>query len=215
MKDQVHIGIAEDHQLVREGLISMLSTEESIHIVFDVNNGKELIEKIAEHKPHLVLMDIEMPVMSGREALRIIRQRHSKVKVIVLSSHYQEPIILDFIKMGASAFLPKDCSRAKLVETIQSVYKEGHYYDKEISLIMAKELARNNQSVESIKFSEVELSIITMICQGKINKEMADALHLSTRTVEWHRLNIMNAINSKDVSELILYAVRNKLVNVV
>lgn len=218
MKENISIAIADDHTLVREAIIAMLGAEKSIKILFDVSNGKELLDKIIENKPNIILLDIEMPILSGREALRIIKQRYPKIKIIILSSHFHGQVIIDFIKMGASAFLPKDCNRAKLIEAINLVYKDGNYFDKEISTIMAKELASTSNSdkqTTSIKFSEIELNIIRMICQSKTNKEIAIALNLSIRTIEWHRLNIMKGIKSKDVNELMLYAIQNKLINVV
>lgn len=217
MKDLIEIAIADDHNLIREAIISMLETEKVIKILFDVSNGRELIDKIVDKKPQIIILDIEMPILSGEEALRIIRQRHPKIKVILLSSHFQRDVIIKFLKMGASAFLPKDCNRAKLIEAIFSVNEEGHYFDKEVSALMAKELASTSSSTQetSIKFKEIELAIIKMICQNKINKEISEALNLSTRTVEWHRLNIMSSLNSKDVKDLIMYAIKHKLITVV
>lgn len=217
MKEEIKVAIAEDHILVREGLITLLQNDKTIKILFDVNNGKELLDKISSSKPDVLLLDIEMPVMSGKEALKIIRQRYSKLKVIILSSHFQEDVIIDFIKLGAKAFLPKDINRSKLIDAIHTVHGGGTYFDGKVSDIMARELSTTNGSQskeEKIKFNDTELSIIKMICQNKINKEMAEALNLSVRTVEWHRANIMNAIKSKDVNDLILYAVQNRLVNI-
>jgi DNA-binding NarL/FixJ family response regulator len=104
------------------------------------------------------------------------------------------------------------------LDAIYGVYKDGQYFDKEVSAIMAKELtltSSQHSQETSIRFSEIELSIIRMICQNKINKEIAEALNMSTRTVEWHRLNIMKSLKSKNVDDLILYAVQHKLISVV
>jgi DNA-binding NarL/FixJ family response regulator len=218
MKDQITLAIADDHNLVREAIITMIKAEKSIKILFDVSNGRELLDKIPEHNPQIIILDIEMPILSGGEALRIIKQRYPKINVILLSSHFKSDIIIKFIKLGANSFLPKDCNRAKLLDAIYGVYKDGQYFDKEVSAIMAKELtltSSQHSQETSIRFSEIELSIIRMICQNKINKEIAEALNMSTRTVEWHRLNIMKSLKSKNVDDLILYAVQHKLISVV
>lgn len=218
MKEKIEIALAEDQTLVREAFILMLNSEKSIKVLFDAKDGKELIDQLENNVPDIILLDIEMPVLSGREALKIITQRYPKIKTIILSSHFQRQVIIDFIKMGACAFLPKDCNRLKLIEAINTVQKEGNYFDKEVAVILAKELAaasseRTNKLV--VQFSDVELVIIKMICQKKISKEIADALNLSVRTIEWHRSNIMKAIKSKDVNDLILYAVQNNLITII
>jgi DNA-binding NarL/FixJ family response regulator len=218
MKDEITIAIADDHNLVREAIITMLKAEKAVKILFDVGNGRELLDKLAAYKPQIIILDIEMPILSGGEALKIIKQRYPKIKVILLSSHFQSEVVIKFIKLGANSFLPKDCNRAKLLEAIYGVYKDGQYFDKEVTAMMAKTLSLTSSSQTqetSIKFTEIELSIIKMICQNKLNKEIAEALNLSTRTVEWHRLNIMKSLKSKDVKDLILYAVQNKLISVV
>jgi DNA-binding NarL/FixJ family response regulator len=159
-----------------------------------------------------------MPVLSGKEAIRIIKQNHSKINIIILSSHYRKSVIVDFIKLGASAFLSKHCDKSKLIEAINTVYSDGSYFDKEVSIIMAKELsktsANKNNDDETLKFSDIELNIIKMICQNKTSKEIADALNLSPRTVEWHRMNIMTKIKSNKVADLLVYAIKNNLVTV-
>lgn len=215
---EIKIAVADDHALVREAVKTLLESEKSIQILFEACNGRELLDKIPGNMPEIILLDIEMPILSGKEALRILKQRFNKIKVIVLTSHDQRDLIIDFIKMGASAFLPKDCNRAKLIEAILAVHTDGTYFDKKVAEVMAKELAAGihvTHEEGKIKFSETELSIIKMLCQLKISKEIADALNLSTRTVEWHRVNIMNALKTKDIDVLILYAIKNELVRVV
>jgi DNA-binding NarL/FixJ family response regulator len=218
-KSEITIGLAEDHQILRDSLIPLLESDTNIKVLFGVSNGKELLDKLTKMQPDIILLDIDMPIVSGREALRIIRKDHPKIKVIVLSSHYVKTIIVDFIKLGVSAFLPKTGQKEKLIEVIRTVYSEGVCFDKEVSAMMAKELAKAHDKIQEpeneITFSDIELSIIKLICQNKVSKEIADLLNLSPRTVEWHRSNIMKRSNSKKVSDLLIFALKNNLVNVI
>lgn len=214
--NKIVIGIAEDHDLVREGMVALLKGSELIQVAFDVNNGKDALEACKEFSPDILLLDIEMPVMSGKEVLKVIKVKYPKIRVIIVSAFFAEPFVVEFIKTGANAFLPKNCNSAKVIEAIVSVYNQGAYFDSDVSIMLARQLAgeKLNAKTSNISFTPTEISIITLICKNKINKEIAETLALSQRTVEWHRSNIMRKINSKNVSALIIYAIQNRLVNV-
>ncbi len=215
MKHKITIAIAEDHDLVRDGLLSMLKDYSSIKVSFAVSNGLELMNKLRNKDVDVVLLDIEMPVMSGREALMEIKRIHPEVKVIIVSSFYQEPFIVEFIKLGANAFLPKNTKIDKLIEVIETVNSSGAYFDSEVSLMLAKELSGTNnklQSDEKVEFTEREIQVIQLLCKNKTSKEIANELHVSPRTIEWYRSKIMRKLDAKNVTSIILYAVENKLI---
>lgn len=214
---KITVGIAEDHELVREALIPALENSAEIKVVFDVSNGLALLEALKEHRPDIVLLDIDMPVMSGKESMRFIRKDFPDVKVMVLTSHFSRREVIDFVKQGACAFMPKTSKKNVLIEAIKSVFTKGSYFNTDVSVILAKELANadNKQNSNAIpEFSDLELRIIKLVCQNKISKEIAEDVNLDTRTVEYHRAKIMKRINAKTVSELIIFAVRNNLVGV-
>ena len=189
-------------------------------VLFDTHNGKALLQELKKNLPDVLLMDVEMPGLDGKEALRIIRKEYPKLRVIILTTHYTRKIMVEFFKMGVSAFLAKTGERSLLIEAIKTVHQEGVFYDKEVALIMAKELAQSTNFFEKdkeikIDFTNLELTIIKMVCQNKISKEIADLLNMSVRTVEWHRANIMLQIGSNKVADLIVFAVKHNLVTVV
>lgn len=216
----IKIAIAEDHKIFREALIPLIEKDKNLKVLFDTHNGKALLENLKRKLPDILLLDVEMPGIDGKEALRIIRKEYPKLKVIILTTHYTRKIMSEFFKMGVSAFLAKTGERSLLIEAIKTVHHEGVFYDKEVALIMAKELAQSSNYFEKekeikIDFTDIELTIIKMVCQNKINKEIADLLNMSVRTVEWHRANVMLQIGSNKVADLIVYAIKHNLVTVV
>lgn len=213
MKQDIYIGIAEDHELVRQGLVALLKEEESIKVLFDVGDGPSLLERLKSAKPDIVLLDVEMPFMTGQELFGKIKQSHPTIKIIIISAFFHESAILEYIRKGANSFLPKNSSIEKVVEAIHTVYEQGAYYDNKVSIILAKEVAGAgiNPSSHEHELSDKEISIIRLICQNKSSKEIADQLNLSKKTIDWHRAKIMRKTHSKNITGLIRYAVNNGL----
>lgn len=215
MKKRIHLGIADDHLVLRQGLISLLKEYDHLNIVLSVNNGKELMEELKKTKPDIILLDIEMPLMNGREALEKITIHYPKIKVIMISQYFTDAYIIEFIKNGACGFLPKNCDIEKIVDAIQLVHENGEYYDNKVSSAMAAVLKKTpntiNELISTTKFTIREFEIFKLICQKKSNSEIADNLHLSIRTIEAHRLNIYKKSNTSNIFELIEYAILNNL----
>ena len=212
MKQEITIGIAEDHVMVRQGLISLLKEFDGFNVIFDVNNGQELIEELALRKADIILLDIDMPVMGGKEALAIIRERFPDVKVIIISMHFDNLHISEFIKNGANSFLQKSCYFEELFTAINSVYEYGRYYNESVSRALAKEFTGQNSkrpNAQEIKFTKRELEILTLIQNQKTNEEIATMLCISSRTVEWHRSNLIHKTGSKHTQDLIQWANQN------
>ena len=135
MKKPIHIAIVDDHVIVRQGLISLLAEYEEVNILFDANNGKELMDNLKSSKPDIVLLDIAMPIMNGKEALEKMQLKYPKIKVIVMSQYFHDEYIIEFIKAGASAFLPKNCDIDKLLDAINYVFEHGYYYDNRTAIV--------------------------------------------------------------------------------
>lgn len=213
MNQDIYIGIAEDHELVRQGLVALLKEEDSVKVLFDVSDGLQLLERLKSAKPDIILLDVEMPHMSGQELFGKIKQNHPNIKIIIISAFFHESAILEYIRKGANSFLPKNSSIEKVVEAINTVYEQGAYYDNKVSMILAKEVAGfgTHHLTQENELSDKEISIIRLICQNKSSKEIADQLNLSKKTIDWHRAKIMRKTHSKNITALIRYAVNNGL----
>lgn len=217
MTKLIHIGIADDHLVLRQGLISVLKEYENLNVIISASNGKELLDALKTNKPNIILLDIEMPVMSGREALDKIHAKYPKIKVIIMSQYFEDGYIIDFIKNGACAFLPKNCDIDKIVDVINYVHEHGYYYDNKVSAAMAAMLKRTpNENVILVNnlFTKQELIIIKLICYKKSNAEIANELFISVRTVESHRYKISKKTCTKNTIELIDYATLNGMLKI-
>ncbi|PBQ34031.1 hypothetical protein CNR22_20360 [Sphingobacteriaceae bacterium] len=218
MRKKIRVGLADNHLITREGLVALLKRTENITVSLDANNGLDLLKKlkIANNIPDIIILDIDMPFMSGKEALLQIVNQYPKIKVIILSQHYSANLIIEFIKIGAKSFLPKECGIKKLIEAIEAVYEFGHYYDKYLSEILANEI-RNILNSEypaksKIKLSTRELKVLELLRQNKTNKEIAGLLYISERTVEGIRYNLLHKTGSKNLAALITYALEHNLI---
>jgi len=216
MKKPIRIAIAEDHDLVRQGMVALLKDEKDVNLVFDVSNGSELLEQLKKSKIDIVLLDLEMPIVNGHQALKIISEKHPDVHVIIVSMHYSDAFISESILMGAKGFLPKNCDFETVVDAIFAVQEQGYYFNDKISKSLLNKLIKekdSNSSNSRDPLTSREHQILEFICSGKTNKEIGELLCISVRTVESHRKAIIEKTNSQNVAGLVLYAVKNGLYN--
>lgn len=217
MKKPIRIAIAEDHDLVRQGMVALLKDEKDVNLVFDVSNGSELLEQLKKTKVDIILLDLEMPIVNGHQALKIITERYSNVQVIIVSMHYSDAFISECITVGARGFLPKNCDFDTVVDAIFAVQEQGYYFNDKISKSLIKKLVKEKDKSHSIAKDPLtgrERQILDFICSGKTNKEIAELLCISVRTVESHRKTIIDKTESQNVAGLVLYAVKNGLYSI-
>lgn len=217
MTKKINIAIADDHLVLRQGLVALLKEYDNLHVILDVNDGKELLDGLKNKKPDVIILDIEMPVMNGKVALEKIQLKYPHLKVIMMSMHFNDSYIVEFIKKGACAFLPKNCDIDKIVDAIYAVHENGYYYDDKVSAAMAatiKKMAKVDDLilVHGTEFTKRELEVLKLICRKYSSSEIAQELNLSQRTIEGHRHNIAKKTNINDTAELIDFAVKNKLI---
>jgi len=211
---KMKILIADDHPVVREGLVTMLSRENDIEVVGEAQNGKVAIEKARELKPDIVLMDLRMPEVDGIEAIRLIKSENPQVKFIVLTTYDNDEYIFKGIEAGARAYLLKDAPRAELFKAIRAVSRGESLIEPAIAgkvLDRFAELSRQTQSPEAL--SERELEVLTLIAKGTSNKLIATNLNIGESTVKTHIQSIFHKLNVSDRTEAVTEAIKKGIVH--
>ena len=207
------IVIADDHQIMREGLRSLLEKQSSLEVVAEASNGRECVELARKLKPDLVLMDIGMPDLNGIEATRQVHAEAPGVKILALSMHSDRRFASGMLAAGASGYLLKDSAFQELNEAIATVLAGRVYLSPDITgVLMEDYVQRLNE--ESTPFSVLrprEREVLQAMAEGQSTREIAEALHVSVKTIETHRQNIMNTLDIHSVAELTKYAVREGL----
>ena len=212
---KIKVGVIDDQQLFRQGIISLLKEFDTLEVMLEATNGKELMDQLKSKLPDVILLDIEMPVMSGLDVILLLKDEYPELKVIVLTMHNEEEMIMYMLEKGAGGFLPKNEDIGKVVDAIHSVYDTGYYFNSAISNAMIKELVSTNKikpKFHKVDLSEREQNVIRLICKEFTNKEIADNMFLSAKTVESHRNNILKKIGAKNTAGIVMYAVKNKLI---
>ncbi len=210
--------LTEDHQILRDGVKALIASE-NIAIIGEASSGTELMKLLEKEEPDIILMDISLPDLSGIELTRQISELHPKVKVLILSMYTDESFINQAIKAGARGYLHKNTTREEMLIAIDTVYSGNDFYSDSISKIILKSYINKAKSnVEEIVnphevLSKREIEILIMFAEGLINKEIAEKLFISIRTVESHKNHIMQKLNLKTQVELVKYTIRHNLIN--
>jgi DNA-binding NarL/FixJ family response regulator len=201
---KIRIGIADDHTLVREGLEAALKNEEGISVVFDAENGVEFLEKLKSKTIDVALLDLDMPVMSGKEVLEKLTKKYPEIGVIVISMHTNVHIVAELIQMGAKSYLKKDCKVEELVDAIYNVQFDGYHSTDIVSEAMFIQVKKNNQREEAMayfNFSEREMMVIRLICSGSTSEEIGARLDLSKKTIDRTRSKLFKLLNAKTTAD--------------
>jgi two-component system, NarL family, response regulator DegU len=216
----VKIVLADDHGIVRDGIKSTLRDEKTFKIIGEASNGIEAIDAVRTLSPDVIIIDINMPKMNGIEATAAITKKYPNTKSLVLSMHDNEDYVLKSIEAGAAGYLLKDTGKDEFIKAIKAVAKGEKYFSTSISNILAtgylhrikKEGARAADDDSENGLTRREKGILRLIVQGKSNREIADSLSISIRTIEVHRSNMMKKLKVKNAVELVKFAMENNLV---
>jgi two-component system response regulator NreC len=217
VKNLCRIVIAEDHTILREGLRALLCADPNLEIVGEAGDGQTAIRCVGNLSPDLVLMDLSMPRMSGLEAVRDIKNRHPDTKIIVLTVHKTEEYVLSTLQAGADGYVLKDADHAELRLAIKNVMAGGRYLSPAISekvingYLGGKERLRAKSVLDTLTKRERE--ILKLIAEGCKNREVADYLFISLKTVEKHRANLMKKLNLHNASALTAFAIEKGIVD--
>jgi DNA-binding NarL/FixJ family response regulator len=208
---KIKVLLADDHQIMREGLKALLEKATDIEVVAEAVNGRDALEKVLECRPEVAVMDLNMPEMGGIEATRRITETVSDTKVLVLSMVMDRSCVLESLKAGAKGYLIKDCAADELVGAIRSVAKGQPFLSAIIIDVLIQEDSTTipeERRPESSVLTTREREILRLISDGKSTKEIAFALGLSIKTIDTHRLKIMKKLNLFTIAQLTKYALR-------
>mgnify|MGYP001609778867 CR=1 FL=1 len=208
----IRIILADDHEIVRHGLSRSLQQIEDIDVIGHAKDGHSAVELVRELSPDIVVMDIGMPDLNGVEATRQIVKESPKVKVIGLSMYSSNKYVREMFRAGASGYLLKDCPFEELVEAIKTVVEGKTYVSPSIGDMVVKDYVSKPDEASAFSvLSQREREVLQLLAEGKTTKQIAGCLHISPKTVEVHRLRVMNKLNIDNIAQLTKYAIQEGL----
>ncbi|MGN7864868.1 response regulator transcription factor [Chryseobacterium sp. 22458] len=215
MSSQIKIALIDDEQLILEGVKMLLSNEKNISVCLTADNGPDFIENLGrlseKEFPDIALVDVQMKPMNGFELVEILKEKYPELKIIILSSHYKTSILGYMVKLGVSAFLPKNSNKKTFIDAITMVDKNGVYFtaeDHQMLFSYMNSTAKKNSLFETEdELSEREKDVVKLICQEFTNNEIGEKLFISPRTVESHRQRILEKIGARNTVGIVIYAI--------
>jgi DNA-binding NarL/FixJ family response regulator len=211
----IRVLVADDHAIVREGLKMVLQAERNIEVVGEAEDGRKAVDLVQKVRPDVVVMDIAMPNLNGLDATRQIRQRFPEVQVVILTMHENRAYYLQIAKAGAAGCVLKRSMGKELVEAIVAASRGESYLSPSIAATVLEDyrrLAARPTGDDGSPLTEREREILQLVAEGQTNREIADLLTLSIKTVQAHRANIMEKLGLHDRTELVKYAIREGII---
>ena len=216
MNKKINIIIVDDHEIFREGLEFVLKTFKDFNIIASVSNGIELFEKLKTIKPNIVITDIQMPEMNGIEVCEKISKKYPDIKVLALSMFGEEQNLHKILNAGANGFILKNIDKLELEKAIRTVASDGNYFSSELLPYFTQKFLENTteNTEPGIKITNREKEVLKLIAKGHTNKEIADILFISQRTVDGHRASLIAKTGSHNVINMLIYAIKNKIITI-
>lgn len=211
----VKVMIADDHSMIREGLKQLLELEGDFEVIEEACDGEDCMEKLETVRPDVLLLDINMPKMNGLEVLQKIKEKRIKVKVLVLTVHNEVEYLLKAVDIGVNGYLLKDSESAELKKAILAVVDGDDYIQPSlIPVLNAKMIDRNKDNIKIESLTRREMEVLKLLSVGMYNKEIAEQLNISERTVKNHVSNIFKKIEVTDRTQAAVFAIRNNLITI-
>jgi DNA-binding NarL/FixJ family response regulator len=213
--NKIRILIADDHSMVREGLKQLIELEDDIEVIAQAGNGQEAIDKIQEFNPDVVLLDINMPIMNGLEVLEKLNEMNLEVNVLILTIHNEIEYLYRAVEIGVNGYVLKDSESDVLIKAIRSIYNGESYIQPNMASLLFKKInGELDNQVKHSKLTKREIEVLKLITQGLLNKEIADQLCISEKTVKNHVSNIFKKIEVSDRTQAAVYAIKNNIVDI-
>ena len=215
---QIKLAIADDHKIFRDGIKMALSDKQNLKMLWEAEDGKDMMHKISIKKPDVLLMDIRMPEIDGINAIQIIRKEYEEIKIIVLTMYDDQQMISKMMEMGANAYLTKTTDPEEIYEAILTCMNDDFYFNELVNkavmgrLMQKKNVRQHYGTTVPISFSEKEIKILQLLAEDKTTEEISKIIFLSPRTIETIRQNMKAKVNAKTIGGLIMYGMRNKLI---
>lgn len=217
--ERIKVLLVDDHAVVRDSIAIMLAQLDDIQIVGSLSSGEELVSKMRDLNPDMIIMDIHMKGMTGIEATRWVKERNNKVKVILLSMEVKRELVSAGIQSGIDGYLPKDVGKSTLIEAIRVVSKGEKYFNEAITRLVFEDFYSREVSARQTKqhlqltdLSKREMEVLQLVASGKSDKEVAGELFISSKTVNTHKMHILDKLGLKNTAELVHYAIKNELI---
>jgi DNA-binding NarL/FixJ family response regulator len=214
------LGIADDHELFRKGFISMLSGIPDFEFILEAANGQELLDRLPANTPDIVFMDLQMPVMDGIQATEAAFERFPNIKVIVVSMYNEDRFVIHMLEKGVQGYLLKDTSPDEVEKAIRRVDEDGFYYNDFVSKAMHRKMVNRHVNKHpffpnacNVALSAREKEVLQLICDGFSTAEISEKLFISIRTVEGHRLRVLEKTGTKSTAAAVAFAYKNQLLN--
>jgi len=208
----IEIVLVDDHSIVRQGLNAIISREKDIRVIGEAENGRDAVKLVKDKEPDIAILDISMPILNGLEASRQIRKISPKTKIIILSMHDNHAFIDEVLNLGARAYVLKESAADEVVIAINEVYRGRIFLSPKISTFVVKGYINRDEKTEkqkpTVNLTPREKEILQLIAEGHLNKEIAEQLNLSLKTVLAHRNNMMQKLNIHKQADLVRYAIK-------
>lgn len=214
---KIKIAIADDYKIYRDGLKVGLSADDNMDIIAEADNGEDLMKILETETPHVILMDLKMPIMDGMEATKLVREKYPDIKILVVSMYDDDKFIIHLMENGANGYLLKNAEPDEIIKSIYAVHENGYYFNDLVNKALLKKLVLKNNLKPSfnqnIDLSEREHEVLKMICEEKTAAEIAKDIFLSPRSVEGIRQRLIEKIGVRNTAGLVMFAVKNGLVD--
>jgi len=217
MDREIQLAIIDDHKIFRDGIRMAMKNREFINVIWEADNGREMLQKFKLTRPDVVIMDLKMPEIDGIKAVQLLKKEYSEVRIIILSMYDDKDTITKMMEYGANAYLTKTADADEIYKAIITCMNEEFYFNDLVNSAVLLKLQHKKSARKfypaPVTFNEKELKILKLISDDKTTEEISEDVFLSPRTVENIRQNMKTKVGAKTIAGLLMYAIRNKLID--